>query len=278
MISTSACKESQVPLRLPTYFLSHGGGPWPWLKGEMPGVFDELDRSLRAIPSQLGMIPNAILVVTGHWIEREFAVSGNAQPKMIYDYGGFPEHTYHVTYPAPGSPALAARVEALLKGAGIPVRVDSNRGFDHGTYTPLVPMFPNADVPVVQLSVQRRFDPETHLLVGRALAPLREEGVLILGSGLSYHNLGLRGSEAIAPSRTFDRWLQETMATSPADRWQRLTQWSAAPAARQAHPREDHLLPLMVAVGAAENEGATVVYHEDAFMGGWCVSSFRMGD
>ena len=262
---------------LPTYFLSHGGGPWPWMMKDMPGVFDELDRSLRAIPKQLDQAPKAILVVTGHWIAHEFAVSAHPQPPMIYDYGGFPPETYTVKYPAPGSPELAERVRGLLAGAGLPTRLDPDRGFDHGTYTVLVPMFPHANVPVVQLSVQRRFDPEKHLQVGRALAPLRNEGVLILGSGLSYHNLGSFGPEAIQPSKTFDQWLREALQALPEERWKRLTQWSDAPAARQAHPREDHLVPLMVTVGAAERDAAERVYHEDNFFGSWCVSSYRFG-
>ena len=194
-----------------------------------------------------------------------------------YDFGGFPEHTYHVRYPAPGSPGLAIRVQALLEAAGFPTQLNSDRGFDHGTYTPLVPMYPNADVPIVQLSIKRRFDPETHLLVGRALAPLRSEGVLIVASGLSFHNLGTFGPEALAPSKTFDSWLQETLAAAPSERWGRLIEWGKAPSARQAHPREDHLVPLMVAVGAAESEPAAMIYHEDDFMGAWCVSSFRLG-
>jgi aromatic ring-opening dioxygenase catalytic subunit (LigB family) len=243
----------------------------------MPGVFDTLDHSLRAIPGQLGVTPTAILMVTAHWIEREFAVSAHPQPPMIYDFGGFPEHTYHVKYSAPGSPLLAGRVQALLQGAGLPVHLDPARGFDHGTYAPLAPMYPDANVPVVQLSIHRRFDPETHLQVGRALAPLRKEGVLILGSGLSFHNLGIFGPEGAEPSKAFDRWIQETLAASPAERWSRLTQWSAAPSARKAHPREDHLLPLMVAVGAAENEPANIIYHEEAFMGSWTLSGFRFG-
>jgi aromatic ring-opening dioxygenase catalytic subunit (LigB family) len=267
---------SQPPL--PTYFLSHGGGPWPWMKDDMPGVFDELEDSLKMIPKELGATPRAVLVVTAHWIERGFIVSGHKTPPMIYDFGGFPPHTYHVKYPAPGLPELALEVEARLKEAGFITRVDLERGFDHGTYTPLVPMYPQADIPVVQLSIDRRFDPETHLKVGQALAGFRQKGVLILGSGLSFHNLSTFGPQALAPSRAFDRWLQETMVMPPQERWDRLCRWSTAPSARQAHPREDHLLPLMVAVGAAWDEKARVVYHQDSFMGGWCVSSFRFGE
>lgn len=262
---------------LPTFFLSHGGGPWPWLKESMPGTFDQLECSLASIPRELGMIPKGILVITAHWIERGFVVSGNACPSMIYDFSGFPEHTYHVKYSAPGAPDLANEIKTCLHDAGFNVRVDFERGFDHGTYTLLVPMFPEAQVPVVQLSIDRKFDSETHLKVGQALVEFREKGILILGSGLSFHNLATFGPEAAAPSRAFDQWLQESLALAPTERWRRLCSWSLAPAARKAHPREDHLIPLMVAVGAAWDEEARVIYHEDDFMGHWCVSSFRFG-
>jgi aromatic ring-opening dioxygenase catalytic subunit (LigB family) len=174
-------------VRLPTYFISHGGGPWPWMDGPFRRQFDRLDESLKAIVRELGAKPRAVLVITGHWEEDRFTVQSAAQPGMIYDYGGFPEHTYRIRYAAPGEPAVARRVKALLEQAGIAVAEDPERGFDHGTFTPLYSMYPEADVPVVQLSIKRGYDPGEHLAVGRALAPLRDEGVLIVGSGLSYH-------------------------------------------------------------------------------------------
>jgi len=174
---------------------------------------------------------------------------------------------------------LAQRVRTLIEAAGMPARLDPKRGFDHGTFTPLVVMYPEANVPVVELSLKSGYDPAVHLSVGRALAPLRDDGVLILGSGLSYHNLRQFGLGARQVSKTFDDWLQETLVeTIPSEREARLLAWSAAPAARQAHPREDHLIPLMVAVGAAENEKATVVYHEEHLLGGVTASSFRFGE
>jgi aromatic ring-opening dioxygenase catalytic subunit (LigB family) len=139
-------------------------------------------------------------------------------------------------------------------------------------------MYPRADVPVVQLSLKRGYDPAEHLAIGRALAPLRDEGVLIVGSGLSYHNLRMFGAAAKAPSTAFDAWLHEAMQSSPQERKRRLEQWDAAPSARIAHPEEDHLVPLMVAVGAAEDETATRVYHEEDFMGGVTASSYRFGE
>lgn len=264
--------------KLPTYFISHGGGPWPWLKREMGGMMAELERSLQAIAREIGGKPKAVLVISGHWEERAFTVQASPHPPMVYDYSGFPPHTYQITYPAPGDPALARRVAELLAAAGLPTALDERRGYDHGTFAPLVAMYPDADVPVLQLSLQHGYDPAAHLAVGRALAPLREEGVLIVGSGLSYHNLRRMGPEARDVSARFDAWLQQALvAATPTDRVERLLHWTDAPGARQAHPEEDHLIPLMVAVGAAEAEPAACVYHEQAFFGNVTASSFRFG-
>ena len=263
---------------LPTYFISHGGGPWPYMKAEMRGAYDRLEAALQDMPRQIGATPKAVLMISGHWEEREFAVMASPRPPMIYDYSGFPEHTYHVQYAAPGSPEIAERVRDLIAGAGMAARLDTQRGFDHGTFAPLAVIYPAADVPVLQLSLKAGYDPAAHLAVGRALAPLRREGVLIVGSGLSYHNLREFGPQAKTASTAFDDWLQQTLLqASPSTRVERLLHWDAAPAARNAHPREDHLLPLMVAVGAAENDPGTLVYHEDAFFGGIAVSSFMFG-
>ena len=263
-------------MRLPTYFISHGGGPWPWMDGPFRRQYDQLHASLQQIAREVGK-PKAILVISGHWEEDRFTVQAAEQPGMIYDYGGFPEHTYRISYASPGAPQLAARVQELLGKAGIEVARDAERGYDHGTYTPLYSMYPEADVPVVQLSLRNGYDPEEHLAVGRALAPLRDEGVLIVGSGLSYHNLRMFGPAATRPSEAFDAWLGDALAAEPGRRTQLLKAWDQAPSARVAHPQEDHLLPLMVAVGAAEGEAAHRVYHERGFMGGVTASSYRFG-
>lgn len=263
--------------KLPTYFISHGGGPWPYME-ERRRALHILEASLKDIPRQIGVVPTAVLMISGHWESDRFDVMSSPNPPMVYDYHGFPEHTYHVKYPAPGSPELATRVRDLIQAAGLPARLDPQQGFDHGTFTPLVIMYPDADVPVVQVSLRSGYDPAEHLALGRALAPLRDEGVLIIGSGLSYHNLRQFGPGAKVASKTFDEWLQQTLVNSaPAEREKRLLNWSAAPAARDAHPQEDHLVPLMVAVGAAEKETAEVVYHEDNLFGGVTASSFRFG-
>ncbi len=264
--------------RLPTYFLSHGGGPWPYLQGDFRLMFNVLEASLQAITRQWHTRPRAVLIISGHWEGPEFAVTSSARPPMVYDYSGFPAYTYDVQYPAPGSPELAARVRDLLRAGGHPTRLDPERGFDHGTFSMLQPMVPEADIPVVQLGLRDDFDPAAHLDAGRLLAPLRDEGVLILGSGSSYHNLRKFGPAGAQPSLLFDSWLNDTLvASSPGQRQQHLLDWERAPAARQAHPREDHLLPLMVAVGAAADEAATRVYHQADFGGWMAMSSFRFG-
>jgi aromatic ring-opening dioxygenase catalytic subunit (LigB family) len=263
--------------RLATYFISHGGGPWPWLEGGFRRQFDRLERSLADIPASLPEKPRAILMVSGHWEEDRFTVMSGERPGMVYDYSGFPEHTYRIVYGAPGAPAVAARVKELLEAAGIPAALDAGRGFDHGTYAPLAAMYPRADVPVLQLSLKKGYSPREHLAVGRALRALRDEGVLIVGSGLSFHNLRAFGPAAREPSRAFDGWLKETLDAAPAERTERLMRWDTAPAARSAHPQEDHFIPLLVALGAAEDEQAQRIYHEDDFMGGVTASSYRFG-
>jgi aromatic ring-opening dioxygenase catalytic subunit (LigB family) len=264
--------------RLPTYFVSHGGGPWPWMKAQHGTAYDQLEASLVDIKRQVGERPKAVLVVTSHWETDGFMVSSGSAPGMIYDYGGFPPHTYQIQYPAPGQPQLAERVAGLLSAAGHPAGLDAQRGFDHGTFSMLAPVYPEADMPVVQLSIRHGYDPALHMDAGRALAPLRDEGVLILGSGLSFHNLRLFGPAGAPASHAFDDWLRHVLLElPPAERRDAMLHWSEAPYARHAHPREDHLVPLWVALGAAQDEAAACVYHEDAFRGSLAVSSFRFG-
>lgn len=250
-------------MRLPTLFLSHGGGPWPFMRDrvdDFAGTFVYFQK----LPSTLPVQPKAILSVSGHWEEPHFTVATSERPPMVYDYYGFPEHTYRVQYPAPGSPALAQRVKELLSASGIDVREDAERGFDHGTFVPLAVMYPEARIPVVSLSLRNTLDAQEHLRMGTALAPLRDEGVLIVGSGLSYHNLrALRSPTAGPVSDQFEAWLTQAVSnTNIAARAQSLAQWSAAPSARLAHPREEHLIPLMVAAGAADQSPGKLDFRE----------------
>lgn len=237
---------------LPTLFIPHGGGPcffmeWPG----SPHMWDRMADFLRGLIAKAGARPQAILIISGHWEEPEFTVGSNPQPSLIYDYHGFPPHTYELTYPAPGAPQLAARVQDLLKQAGLPAQLDPQRGWDHGVFIPLKVMQPAADIPVVQLSMKKGLDPATHLRAGQALQALRSEGVLIVGSGMSFHNMRGFNPAFHAASLRFDDWLAATVQQDEASRNTSLQHWQDAPNARQVQPHPDHLLPLMVAAGAA---------------------------
>lgn len=238
--------------QLPTLFVSHGGGPWPFVDG-MREMFAKTAQEFAALPARLPSKPKAVLVITGHWEAPQFSVSTAGQPPMDYDYSGFPEHTYHLQYPAPGSPALAARVTGLLAAGGVACQQDPRRGFDHGTFVPLGLMYPNADVPIVLLSMKSGYDAAEHIRLGQMLAPLRDEGILIVGSGLTYHNMRGFGNSASTPvAAAFEHYLNDAVTqTDSAVRNRMLVNWTQAPSARQAHPREDHLIPLMVVAGAA---------------------------
>ncbi len=236
-----------------------------------------LEASLARMPDEIGTRPKAVLMISGHWEAPDFAVMSSPAPPMVYDYSGFPTHTYQIKYAAPGAPDLAVRVKDLITAAGLPSHLDPARGFDHGTFAPMQIMYPAADMPLFQVSLKHGYDVSEHLALGRALAPLRNQGVLIVGSGLSYHNLRLFGAGAKAPSAAFDAWLTEAMEAEPTRRVELLKAWQAAPSARVCHPQEDHLVPLFAAVGAAEGERATRVYHDANVFGGVTASSWRLG-
>ncbi|MEO8241393.1 MAG: class III extradiol ring-cleavage dioxygenase [bacterium] len=262
--------------RLPTYFISHGGGPWPWLPN-MRTMLATLETSLARMPDEIGTTPKAICMVSGHWEQADFAVMSSPNPPMVYDYGGFPPETYQIVYPAPGAPDLARHTADLIAAAGLPTHLDPERGFDHGTFAPAYVMYPEANVPIYQVSLQHGYSPEAHFALGRALAPLRDDGVVIVGSGLSYHNLRLFGPGAKVPSAAFDGWLAETMAKTGKARTDAMLDWESAPYARTCHAQEDHLVPLFTALGAAEDEVATMVYHDTNVFGGVTASSYRIG-
>ena len=262
--------------RMPTYFISHGGGPWPWMP-DWRAMFAKLEASFVQMVQDLPERPKAILMISGHWEDDSFAVMSSPRPPMVYDYRGFPPHTFEVVYPAPGAPDLARRTADLIASAGLPVRLDPDQGYDHGTFVPAYVMYPAADVPLFQVSLRKGYSPAEHFALGRALAPLRDEGVLIVGSGLSYHNLALFGPGAREPSEAFDAWLAGTMAKPPAERTERLIHWEQAPYARVCHKEEDHLVPLFAALGAAEGDVAQMVYHDTGLFGGVTASSYRFG-
>jgi aromatic ring-opening dioxygenase catalytic subunit (LigB family) len=267
--------------RLPTLFIPHGGGPCFFMDPPAgdPHAWDAMAAYLRGVAASLPAKPCAILAISAHWETPRPTVMTAARPSMLYDYYGFPEHTYRLSYPAPGSPGLASRVRALLAGAGIASDEDASRGYDHGVFVPFLLMFPDADIPVVQLSLRADLDPASHLAIGRALAPLRDEGVLIVGSGMSYHNLRRFWStdaDDVEAARAFDAWLADAAETDDADaREAKLVAWANAPGARAAHPRSEHLLPLMVAAGAAAGDAGRRAYADLVF--GKAVSGFRFG-
>lgn len=264
--------------RQPTLFVPHGAGPCFFMDWNPPEAWTRMGDWLREVPASLPAPPKAILMVSAHWLEPVFGVTGGERPGMLFDYYGFPEHTYRLQYPAPGSPALAERVLTLLGEAGLPARRDDDRGFDHGMFVPLLVMFPDAHIPVVQLSLRRDLDPAAHLAAGRALAALRDEGVLILGSGMSFHNMRGYGDPRFGPvSDQFDAWLTDTVTAPPAAREQALAHWEQAPQARLCHPprAEEHLLPLMVVAGAAGEDAGQRVFGDRVLE--TTLSAFRFG-
>jgi len=265
--------------RQPSLYVTHGGGPCFWISFPEPlgpHAYDNLKVYFTGLLATLPEGPRAILVVSAHWEERVPTVSTAAAPSMLYDYYGFPPHTYQLKYPAPGSPAVGKRVLDLLRQAGIPAATDESRGFDHGVFVPMLIIDPSATIPVVMLSLQRDLDPAKHIAMGAALAPLRNEGVLIIGSGSSFHNLGTIFDGEGRASIEFDDWLNKTLTGADSGvRRARLIDWTAAPNARAAHPREEHLIPLMVAVGAANGESGRATFHD--IIGRKAYSCFAFG-
>ena len=239
--------------RLPALYLPHGGGPSFFMSGERRHRYQDTENFLRGVRDVLPTQPEAILIVTAHWEADTPSFTGAAQPGLIYDYYGFPPETYALEYPAPGSPALALRAAELLRQAGHPATVEPQYGWDHGVFIPLKVMFPEARIPVVAMSLVSGLAPALHSALGAALASLRDEGVLVIGAGMSYHNL--RDFAAQAPaSFAFHAWLDSALAQPRAQRTALLTGWSSAPGGRASHPREEHLLPLMVASGAGTDQ------------------------
>lgn len=261
--------------RMPVVFLPHGGGPWPFVNEPIlgpAGTWDEMAAYMKGLGTVPQRRPAAVLVISAHWEEAVPTTMSAPRPPMLYDYYNFPPESYEVQWPAPGAPELAGEIRAHLQRAGFETGDDPTRGFDHGTFVPLKLAYPQADVPTLQLSLKAGLDPVEHLKMGRALEPLREQGVFIVGSGMSYHNMrglmaGVRGDPAPrADSRAFDDWLAESAGLDASARETRLAEWEKAPAARACHPREEHLIPLHVCAGAAGQDAGTLPYR-DVVMG-----------
>ena len=237
---------------LPTLFLSHGSPMHALQPGAVRGVWESLGRTLPR--------PKAILIASAHWETNHPALTGALHPETIHDFYGFPKPLYEIQYPAPGAPDIAARALDLLQEKKFKASTDPVRGLDHGAWSPLLYMYPKADVPVVQVSVQTALGPKHHLELGRALAPLAHEGVLVLGSGHMTHNLRERRDGAPAPyASEFQEWVKQRIDRHALDEladYRRLT-----PNGVRAHPTDEHFLPLFVALGAAgENYKAKRIY------------------
>ena len=257
-------KQETPERRAQIVYFCHGGGPLPILGDPSHKAMVDF---MTQLPSQL-VRPDAILVISAHWEENVTTLLGAQNPAMFYDYYGFPDKAYEITYSASGSPELADTVAGLLKKDNIAARIDRQRGFDHGLFIPLKLMYPEADIPCLQLSLVRGLDPAAHIALGKSLRGLMSENILVIGSGFSFHNIGaFFGQDSGAPdpaNEAFQDWLIET-CTSPSldqsEREQRLIKWEKAPFARYCHPREEHLLPLHVCLGMA-GEPAKVVFND----------------
>lgn len=243
-------------------FISHGGGPWPLLKDPRHSNLIEF---FQEVPSLL-ISPDAILVISAHWEEDAPVVQSSPRPEMLYDYYGFPEESYRITYPSPGHPELARRISTILNAGGIKGSLDSERGYDHGLFVPLMLMYPDATVPCLQLSLLSSLDPGQHMQLGKAIRELKKENILIIGSGSSFHNLRAfrepPTAETIGLNQEFEGWLRNVMVSrelSEAAREQQLVRWDDSAAARYCHPREEHLLPLHVCYGVAGGPADRVV-------------------
>lgn len=272
-------------MKQPAFYIPHGGGPCFFLNpdGSCPPMWEAMRDFLAGIIPSLPERPCAILILSAHWIAPRFSVLTAPQPDLLFDYYGFPPHTYELRWDAPNDLALARRATALLQGAGFETGEDAARGWDHGVFVPMKVAVPGADIPIAQLSLLAPerggdFDAALHIRAGQALAPLREEGVLIVGSGMSFHNMRLRDGSALAQAEAFDAALAEAVRDpDPGRRDAALASWAQLPMARVAHPPggEEHLIPLMVAAGAAGEDRGVPVFRDKVI--GWTVSAFRFG-
>jgi 4,5-DOPA dioxygenase extradiol len=272
-------------MKQPSLFLPHGGGPCFFLNedGSVPHDWQRMNAFLASVIADLPERPRAMLVVSGHWEERQFTLQSGDHPGLFYDYSGFPAHTYRLKWPAPGAPDVADEAAKLLSEYGFEVGFDTKRGWDHGVFVPLKVAVPNADIPVAQLSLLAPtpggdYDPHAHIKAGQALSKLRDDGVLIVGSGMSFHNMRLRDGSAEIPSEAFDAALTDVITEADPDRRNvRLSDWASLPSARIAHPphQEEHLLPLMVAAGAGGRDQGRHIFQDNVI--GWKVSAYRFG-
>lgn len=281
--SATMTANTNASTRMPVVYYPHGGGPWPFIDNarfgaSVPQTYARMRAYLQSLADLPPVPPKALLVISAHWEAAVPTVMTSPTPPMLYDYSGFPPETYQVQYPAPGAPEVAAMVLDHLQSAGFRSAADPKRGFDHGSFVPLMISHPEARIPTFQLSLKAGLDPAEHMAMGAALRPLRDQGVFIMGSGMSYHNLrGFFGHVASLrdDAKAFDDWLVESCLGEASRRDSALVQWANAPRARACHPREEHLLPLMVIAGAGGEDVATAPYRDELM--GAQISAIQFG-
>jgi len=241
-------------------YLSHGGGPLPLL-GDSSHA--SMVKWLTKLPTLINK-PEAIIVFSAHWEEDVVTIQSGLQPNLIYDYYGFPEASYHITYPCKGSPQLAQKIASLFASNGMQYRMDEQRPYDHGSYIPLTFMYPAADIPVIQVSLDHHLDPLTHLLIGKALRPLLKENILIIGSGFSFHNMTAFDFQGNNHPDPVNNAFQDNLINlccgkqSEQEKFDTCINWEHLSGARYCHPREEHFLPLLVCLGLSLHPGTTV--------------------
>jgi 4,5-DOPA dioxygenase extradiol len=249
-------------MKFPTVFVNHGGGPLPLL-GRQPALVQNMkDIRQSFLPEE---DPKAIVVLSAHWESDPIQITSSHHPKMYYDYHGFPAETYEYDYPAPGSPDLAERIQNLLGGLDLKSELDHSRGFDHGVFIPLMIMYPEATIPVVCVSMHASLDATVNMKIGSALASLRDEGILIMGSGYSFHNMQSffnPSQKTVQASVDFNQWLKDTILGEDSDYLQKLKTWDTAPGARLCHPREEHLVPLFMVAAAAGDDARPILIYD----------------
>jgi len=249
----------------PVMYIPHGGGPLPLFgdKGHLKLI------NFLSTVSQHFKRPSAILIISAHWEENNPTIINANKHSLFYDYYGFPEESYQVKYPVSGHPDLANEIFQLLEHNNLNPQLDNNRGLDHGVFVPLKLIYPNADIPCVQLSLLNSLDPLDHIKMGKALAELRKKNILIIGSGLSFHNMralmAYPNNSNDLQNEAFQLWLINTCTDhdiSETERMDKLTSWEKIPSARYAHPREEHLLPLHVCYGMCQNP-AKLIFNDE---------------
>ncbi len=256
-------------MALPVLFLSHGSPMHALQPGAVRAVWEGIAQDLPR--------PKAILIASAHWETNIPSLTGAAKPETIHDFYGFPKPLYEIQYPAPGAPDLAARALGLLEGEGFTSAIDPSRGLDHGAWSPLLYMYPKADVPVVQVAVQTELGTRHHLSVGKALAPLADEGVLIMGSGHMTHNLRERNRENAGPplayAKQFQDWVKQRIDAHELEQLADYRKLSADGV--RAHPTDEHFLPLFVALGAAREGYKAERLYEGIEMGALAMDAYR---